>query len=176
MTTTTILRSAVLWACLAVTSAAGAAAAAVELEPFDAGTPAALRAAHQGKPFVLVFWSTTCAPCLEELPHWAELARRHPGIAIHLVLVPISGSDEEEQAKRLLEPLVASGVRAAVAGDEVLERTFHAVDPAWRGELPAAWFFDAAHQSERRLGRVEASWVDAWMKARGATVSNDRGN
>jgi thiol-disulfide isomerase/thioredoxin len=163
----TIVRGAVLATALAL---AGAAPAAVELEPFDARTPAALRAAHVGKPFVLVFWSTTCPPCVEELPHWAAMARRHPGIPIYLVLVPISGTGEVEEAKRLLQDLGASGARTAVAWDDVLERVFHAVDPAWRGELPAAWFFDAAHRSERRLGRVKASWVESWMKAGGATV------
>lgn len=171
MSTVKLLRSGVLGVALAVTWAAGAARGAVELEPFDAGTPAALRAAHAGRPFVLVFWSTTCQPCLEELPHWAALARRHPGIAIHLVLVPISGSGEADDAQRLLEALGDSGLRAAVAWDEVLERVFHAVDPSWRGELPAVWFFDSAHRSERRLGRVEASWVDSWMKARGVTAA-----
>lgn len=168
MSARAILRGAALAALAASVALAGAAAAAVELEPFDARTPAALRAAHAGEPFVLVFWSTTCAPCLEELPRWVALARRHRGIPIHLVLVPISGSDEVEEAKRLLERLGESGVRTAVASDDVLERVFHAVDPAWRGELPAAWFFDAAHRGERRLGRVEASWVEAWMKARPA--------
>jgi thiol-disulfide isomerase/thioredoxin len=167
MRATAVIRGGGLATALPV---AGAAAAAVELEPFDARTPAALRAAHAGKPFVLAFWSTTCPPCLEELPHWAALARSHPGIPIHLVLVPISGSSEVVEAKRLLRELADSGVRTAVAGDDVLERVFHAVDPAWRGELPAAWFFDSAHRSERRLGRVEASWVESWMQARGATA------
>jgi thiol-disulfide isomerase/thioredoxin len=162
---TSILRGAAIAAALAL---AGAAAADVELAPFDGATPAALRAEHAGRPFVLVFWSTTCAPCVEELPHWAETARRHPAVPVHLVLVPIGGAGEVEEAKRLLDALAESRLRTAAASDDVLERVYHAVDPAWRGELPAAWFFDAAHRSERRLGRVDASFVEAWMTARGA--------
>jgi hypothetical protein len=142
-----------------------AAPAASDLEPFDAATPAALRAANAGRPFVLVFWSTTCEPCVEELPLWVGLARRHPGIAVHLVLLPLSGSGEEADAKRLLAERGAGSLRVAAVRDDVPERVLHAVDPAWRGELPAAWFFDAAHRSERRLGRVEMSWVESWMKA-----------
>lgn len=158
-------------ALLAVALALAGATPAAELEPFDARTPAALRAAHAGKPFVLVFWSTTCVPCREELPFWAALQRRYPEIPIHLVLVPISGDEERAEAPRLLQDLGGGGLRTAVASDEVLERVFHAVDPEWRGELPAAWFYDSAHRSERRLGRVDESWAEGWMKARARSSS-----
>lgn len=168
----TLLRGGLLAAALALAGAArDGAAAAPELAPFDARSPAALRAAHAGRPFVLVFWSTTCDPCLEELPRWAALARRHPEIPIHLVLLPLSGGEEREQARRLLADLGETGLRtAAVSDEDALERVLHAVDPAWRGELPAAWFLDAAHGSERRLGRVDPAWVEAWMRARGAAA------
>lgn len=148
---------------------------AVELEPFDARTPAALRAAHAGKPFVLVFWSTACEPCREELPLWASLRRRYPGVPVHLVHLSIDGSDPREEAGQLLAGLAASGLRTARVSDDVPERVFHAVDPEWRGELPAAWFFDSAHRSERRLGRVDAAWAESWMKARAREARTGRG-
>ena len=173
MRMTMFLRAGLLAAALALAGAArGGAASAPELAPFDARSPAALRATHAGRPFVLVFWSTTCDPCLEELPRWAALARRYPEIPIHLVLLPLSGGEERAQARRLLADLGNTGLRtAAVSDDDALERVLFAVDPAWRGELPAAFFLDAAHGSERRLGRVDPGWVEAWMKAKASAGS-----
>ena len=136
----------------------------MRFDPFDARSPAALRAAHAGKAFALVFWSPSCEPCRDELPLWASLARRHPGLPIHLVMLPLAEGDEEE-ARPVLAKLAASGVRTALATGDVPERIFHAVDPGWRGELPAAFLFDSAHLVERRLGRVDASWVEAWAGA-----------
>lgn len=163
-----LARAAMLAAALALV---GAAPADV-LEPFDARTPATLRAAHAGRPFVLVFWSAACAPCREDLPFWAGLHRRFPGIPIHLV--SIDGDGERAEVERLLRAVAGSGLRLAIASDEVPERVFHAVDPGWRGEVPAAWFFDAAHRPERRLGRVERSWAASWMRARAREPGNPR--
>jgi thiol-disulfide isomerase/thioredoxin len=137
----------------------------MRFDRFDARSPAALRAAHAGKAFVLVFWSPSCEPCRDELPLWSSLARRHPGLPIHLVMLPLVEGDEEE-AKPILRALAGSGVRTAVATDDVPERIFHAVDPGWRGELPAAFLFDSTHRVERRLGRVAASYLEAWAGAR----------
>ena len=36
-------------------------------------------AAHRGKVVVIDVWSTSCPPCMRELPHLVELAAEHPG-------------------------------------------------------------------------------------------------
>ena len=56
------------------------------------GTDAAFRLdEHKGKVVVINFWATWCTPCINELPHFDEIARMYPNdvsvIALHSHLV-----------------------------------------------------------------------------------------
>ncbi len=46
---------------------------------------------HRGKPVIVNFWATWCAPCVQELPHFDELLREHGEevaiVAVHSDLV-----------------------------------------------------------------------------------------
>lgn len=60
------------------------------------GEPVSL-ADFTGKPVVLNFWASWCAPCREELPTLIELAERHPEVA----LVGVNYQDSAADARRL---------------------------------------------------------------------------
>lgn len=154
-------------AVLALLAAAGAAAAG-GLRPFDAGSFTAIRAAQAGKPFVLAFWSASCAPCREELAHWGAWRRAHPGVGF--VLVATDPAPDHPQAEALLAGHDMKGIETWGFADDYAEPLRWSVDKAWRGELPRAYFFDAAHRAEARSGRLDETWVRAWLarQARGA--------
>jgi thiol-disulfide isomerase/thioredoxin len=50
----------------------------------------------QGRPLVLNFWATWCAPCREEMPGFAELDRRWQG---RVAFVGLSSEDPETVAR-----------------------------------------------------------------------------
>ena len=52
---------------------------------------------YQGKPVVLNFWASWCAPCREELPALIDLAERHPEVA----LVGVNYQDAAGDARAL---------------------------------------------------------------------------
>lgn len=58
--------------------------------------------ATQGKVIVLHFWATWCAPCLEELPNFVELARKHENQAI--LWVAVSLDKNWQKANEFLKP------------------------------------------------------------------------
>lgn len=144
---------AILWAGFAQ-------AGEVTLKPFDAQSPAAIRSAHAGKPFVLVLWSLHCAPCREEMPHWVALKRRHPQLPI--LLVAADGPEDEAGVRTLLARTPHAGIETWTFADEYVERVRYAIDREWRGELPRAYFFDAAHRAEARSGKIDPAWAQAW--------------
>ncbi|MBL7716058.1 MAG: TlpA family protein disulfide reductase [Bdellovibrionales bacterium] len=56
----------------------------------------------KGEIVVLHFWATWCAPCLEELPEWVEMARRFEGRPIRFVAVSLDKS--WAKAEEFLKP------------------------------------------------------------------------
>lgn len=142
-------------------SVAGPAAAASALRPFDAASPATIRAEQAGKPFVLAFWSVTCEPCREEMGEWGRWARAHPGVAV--VLVATDPASQRAAVDRMLRAHDMRGVQTLTFADEYTERVRHAIDPRWRGELPRTYFLDAAHRAEARTGKLDARWTEAWF-------------
>jgi hypothetical protein len=136
-------------------------ALALEIKPFDSATPAAISRAHAGRPYILVLWSLYCDPCREEMRQWGDLQRRHPEVPILLV------STDALQARALTERYLATQklgrVQLWMFSDEFTERVRHAIDPAWRGELPRTYLFDRAHRAVARSGKVPAREISDWI-------------
>lgn len=141
-------------------------AAAGELRDFDARSPAAIRVALAGRPFILAFWSVTCVPCREELPHWGVWQRQYP--AVPIVLVAADAPEDREAVQRVLAGQALGKVATWAFVDDYAERVRWAVDPAWRGEVPRTYFFDAAHRPEVKVGRLDAGFVTAWLARQAA--------
>lgn len=143
-----------------------AACGAAELRPFDAKSMGTIRAQRAGKPFVLAFWSLYCDPCREEMGMWGELQRKYPGVAI--VLVATDGAEDRTAVAQFLNRHQLGRVDTWLFADEFVERVRYAVDPAWRGELPRTYLFDAAHRSQARSGRVDVKWLSDWLARQSA--------
>lgn len=140
-------------------------AGTAELKPFDARSMAAIRAAQRGRPFVLVLWSVTCIPCREELPHWAHWQRAYPGVEIVLV-----ATDPPADAGLIRQALAGSGMptRTWAFADDYLERLRWTIDPAWHGEVPRTYLFDAAHVAQGQSGRIDPAKIERWLTAQAA--------
>ena len=136
-------------------------AAAADLRPFDARSADAIRARESGRPFVLSFWSTTCEPCREDMKVLREAQRRHPGLRVHLVSVD---PPQDHRAVRAFLKRYDPGpaVRWAFA-DDFGERVRHGVDPAWRGELPRTYLYDARLNAVVVSGVIDPAALDRWV-------------
>jgi thiol-disulfide isomerase/thioredoxin len=86
------------------------------LELLDDHQRVTLSSLH-GKPAVLDFWATWCAPCRASLPHFNDLTRRY-GDRVRFIAVNAEGEDEalvkEARDKLKLEiPVAADGREAS---------------------------------------------------------------
>ena len=52
------------------------------------------------------------------------------------------------------------------------DRLYFAVDRKWRGELPRAYFYDAAGKARVVAGQVDRHWLKEW--AQGIATSNHK--
>jgi thiol-disulfide isomerase/thioredoxin len=135
--------------------------AAHDPRAFNAGSLAAVKHAHAGRPFVLSLWSVHCEPCRHEMALWNSLQRKHP--TLRVVLVAADPPSDHERVKRFLQRYDPGPVESWWYADDFEERIRFSIDPKWRGELPRTYFFDAQHRVTARTGLPDAAWVEKWL-------------
>lgn len=143
-----------------------AVAAAGELHPFKADSLPAIQRQFAGRPFILTLWSLTCHHCVRELQTLGRLARAER--TLPLVIVSTDTPAEAPEIRAALKRHGLDRLDTWVFADAVPERLRHAIDPAWRGELPKSYLFDAAHRREAHSGLLDEARLKDWLKRRRA--------
>jgi thiol-disulfide isomerase/thioredoxin len=99
---------------------------------------------HKGRPLLLHFWATWCAPCVSNLPMLAKAAASAKRKGVDFVAVSLDDGDPRSRER-------VAALLAKEAGDahwSVILRTLDAaafvrsIDPDWRGEIPAFFVYD----------------------------------
>jgi len=118
--------------------------------------PPAIMAAVKapGAQAVLVnVWATWCEPCREEMPDLVRFYRDNRAKGVRLVLISADDDDQRDEVARVLGALGFDGPAFIKRGNDM---TFiDALDPGWKGALPATFLFDG-HGGKKRswLGSV----------------------
>lgn len=138
------------------------AATVGELRPFTADSLAGLKAQHAGRPFMLALWSLTCQHCAKELQTLGRLARADK--TLPLVIISTDTPGEADAIRAALKRFGLAHLDTWVFADPIPERLRHAIDPAWRGELPRSYLFDAAHRGTAHSGALEENRLRSWLR------------
>ena len=127
-------------ALLLATVMAAEVAAPVQVDV--AGLPAIMAAVKApGASAVLVnVWATWCEPCREEMPDLVRFYREHRAQGLRMVLVSADDEDQRAQVARVLAGLRFDGSAFIKRGDDMA--FIDALDPSWKGSLPATFLFD----------------------------------
>ncbi len=133
-------------AALPLCATAQAPGALPTLNVFEPDSLSAIVAAERGRPFWLLLWDLECPYCLKSMRNFA--ARQKQDASLRVITV---ATDDMEQADALRQRLQETGIQgpAWVFGDASALALRHPIDPAWRGEKPRAYFYNA--NGERRV-------------------------
>src|SRR3954467_9989595 len=118
------------------------AAAAAPLRVGVAELPAILAAIKApGAQAVLVnVWATWCEPCREEMPDLVRFYRDHRADGLRLLAISADDDTQRAEGARGVGALGFDGPAFIKRGNDM---TFiDALDPKWKGALPATFLFD----------------------------------
>lgn len=138
-----------------------AAGPVAEMRPFVAGSLARIVSAHQGKPFLLGFWSLDCVHCGAEMQLLKKLKARHPGLEV--VLVATDANEDWSNLQAYLQAAGLGRVEQWAFADPVPERLRQEIDRRWYGELPRTYLYGRDGQVTAISGLLSEAALAPWL-------------
>jgi len=113
----------------------------------------------KGKPLLLNFWATWCAPCIEEMPMLDRFSRENAAIGLQVIGLAI---DQPSAVRKFLQKTPVSypiGL-AGLEGTELIQKLGNTA-----GGLPFTLALTADGTiAERKMGKLEQHELDAWRR------------
>ena len=123
--------------------------------PDLAGNHVAL-STFSGRPLIVNFWATWCAPCVREMPDLDELAKKYPGMTFLGVAI-----DTQPNVERFLKKVQVS-YPLVIAGPGGISKMKALGNP--KGGLPYTVVFNSGSRIAREiLGQVDPADLDAFL-------------
>jgi peroxiredoxin len=116
-------------------------------------------AANKTEKFRLVnLWSTTCAPCISELPELVTVNRMYRGRHFEMYSLSIDPPDRKDESLKLLEKQHVSFTNYIFSNDD-RDKLAEALDPEWSGPVPCSILIAPG-------GKIVRRWKDEIDPAR----------
>lgn len=104
--------------------------------------------------YVINFWATWCAPCVQELPEFDTLQQAYEGKPVKVLLVSFDFKDEYQQ-KIPLFVAKKNPLPEIVWFRETNANVFiPKIDNSWTGSIPATWIVSAAGNYRKFLEKT----------------------
>ena len=136
--------------------AAKAAAPKVVVEPIDTDKLKNILSQQRQRPLLVNFWATFCDPCRDEFPDLVKIDKEYRPQSLEFVTVSLDDvTDIKTTVPEFLVAMKAT-MPAYLLNVPDPEPAIDAVDPKWRGDLPATYLYNEKGEIVyRHIGRVD---------------------
>jgi thiol-disulfide isomerase/thioredoxin len=135
---------------------------AYDFMPFDMNTRKVIEKRYIDQPLIISFWSIDCPYCIEDLKKLGKALSKNTNVK--LITVCVDGKESAKKAERILGQANLPKHEQYQYAEVDEDRLRYNIDPAWYGELPRTYFYDAAHQVTPLSGKISNSFLDKWFK------------
>ena len=98
-------------------------------------------AGYRGKPLVVTFWATWCAPCRDEFPMIAALAKEYEPQGLVTVGVSLDEDADLPLARKFLDEAHPGFPNYRQKNGIDVDLFYQGVNPDWRGTMPQTDFY-----------------------------------
>jgi len=98
---------------------------------------------NKAKPFIMMFWSIDCPPCLSEMRKISTLSASEKQ---KFVFVATDGHELNNEINNLLHQLDLENQNNWVIKSNEIDRITSIIDNRWYGETPRSYYFDKNSQ------------------------------
>jgi len=135
---------------------------AYEFMPFEINTRNVIEKKYLNQPLIISFWSIDCPYCIDDLKKLGKALSKNKNVK--LITVCVDGKESAKKAERILNLAHLPEHERYQYAEVDEDRLRYNIDPAWYGELPRTYFYDAAHQVTPLSGKISNSFLDKWFK------------
>ncbi len=135
--------------------------ASQKLNAFQTNSINEIVAERNGRPFIMVLWSIHCPPCLKELAYLQQYRNKFSKTS--LVLVATDDQQYSDTVQQVLNDNHLDRMDNWIFAGSMPERLRFVIDPAWYGELPRSYFYDAAHRRRSHSGVLTEAVLERWL-------------
>jgi thiol-disulfide isomerase/thioredoxin len=135
---------------------------AYDFMPFDMNTRKVIEKRYIDQPLIISFWSIDCPYCIDDLKKLGTALSKNTNVK--LITVCVDGKESAKKAERILSQANLPKHEQYQYAEVDEDRLRYNIDPAWYGELPRTYFYDAAHQVTPLSGKISNSFLDKWFK------------
>ena len=115
---------------------------------------------YSGRPLFLNFWATWCAPCVRELPAFAEFVAQHAADPQGPALLTINLGEPAAVISRFLDEIAISNLPVAMDINQVVKRDYGVQN------LPTTFIIDGAGEIRyMKLGEMTTEDMAAYLNA-----------
>ena len=135
---------------------------AYDFMPFDMNTRQVIERRYIDQPLIISFWSIDCPYCIDDLKKLGKALSKNTNVK--LITVCVDGKESAKKAERILSQANLPKHEKYQYAEVDEDRLRYNIDPAWYGELPRTYFYDATHQVTPLSGKISNSFLDKWFK------------
>ena len=94
---------------------------------------------QHNKPFIMLFWSIDCSPCLKEMSEISKLSKDKRD---KFIFISTDGHEMKQEISNLLFSRDLEKENNWVFNSDETERIISIIDKHWYGETPRSYYFD----------------------------------